>query len=262
MNKDTAPLHIKRSFAAEIRAEKRADGALPTLHGYAAVFNSDSEDMGGWVERIAPGAFEGTMTSPDIYALWNHDPNYIIAATADGSLRLSQDGTGLLSECEPMDTQIIRDLVVTPIQQGKVRKMSFAFDIPVDGCEWIMENGRDVRVIRRIARLYDVSPVAFPAYPGTDITARTMQALVRAFPRAAILSAMTPMNQQDCEDAGGEWDETSGMCNMEASAGVSEPGAQAGRTTSSTADVAEFYRRRLGLHERLRFSENLERKYQ
>ena len=209
VNRDTVPTHVKRSFAADLRAS-RSGG---TLEGHAAVFNSLSEDLGGWRERIAPGAFDAVIGAEDIYALWNHDPNFIIASTADKTLRLSQDGTGLLAEMDPMDTQTIRDLVVTPIKQGKVRKMSFAFDIPVGGDEWVIEDGTEIRVIRKVGRLYDVSPVTYPAYPGTDISARTLQTLIRSLPRAAVLSALRQdMDQESCEAEGGEW--VDGMCVM------------------------------------------------
>ena len=249
MNREQAPRHVKRSFSAEIRAEAR-DGGLPTLRGHAAVFNSLSEDFGGWRERIAPGAFDGVIDSPDIYALWNHLPEFIIAATADGSLRLSQDNTGLLSEMDPMDTQTIRDLVVTPIQQGKVRKMSFAFDIPVGGDEWTIEEGTDIRNIKRVGRLYDVSPVTYPAYPGTDISARSLQAIIRALPRSVVLSALDmPMDQESCEAEGGTWDSDLQMCVMTAASARAQASTTDGMRTSTDAGASdEIYRLRVRRH--------------
>ena len=287
LDRSIAPTHVKRAFSAEVRATQKADG-LSVLHGHAAVFDSDSEDMGGWVERIAPGAFDKVLEAEDIYGLWNHDPNFIIASTADKTLLLSQDKTGLLAEMDPMDTQTIRDLVVTPIQQGKVRKMSFAFDIAPEGAAWTNEKGRDVRTITNISRLYDVSPVTYPAYPGTDIASRTLRSIVRAFPRAQVLNALREehgtqeeceadggtwtdgmcvmpmmsrqMTQEDCEADGGTWDPDTEMCSMEASSAASRLTLPKGGRAATQDVWAEFYRNRMGLHDRLRFSDNFERK--
>lgn len=253
MNRDTAPRQVQRSFSAEIREERKNGKA--TLVGHAAVFNSLSEDFGGWRERIAPGAFDGVL-GDDVYALFNHDPNFIVAATADGTLRLSQDNTGLLAEMEPMDTQLIRDLVVTPIRQGKVRKMSFAFDIPVGGDEWTLEEGTDIRVIKRVGRLYDVSPVTYPAYPGTDISARTLRAILQGQPREKVLDLLrADMTQEMCEEQGGTWDPDTMTCSMpedmRSSSAAPRLATPKGDGTDTQGVWAEFYRRRLDRHERL-----------
>lgn len=203
--------------------------------------------MGGWKERIWPGAFDGVTADPGVYALWNHDPNFIIAAAADHTLRLSQDEAGLLAEMDPMNTQTIRDLVVTPIQQGKVRKMSFAFD--VGKAEWSVENSMDIREIRSIARLYDVSPVTYPAYPGTDIGTRTLETLIRSLPREKVMDLLRadpmPMTEDDCEAQGGEWDEGTQMCDMTASA-AAKVGEAAGLALPRAGALVEAYRRRAG----------------
>lgn len=224
--------------------------------------------MGGWQERIWPGAFDGTLNAPDIYALWNHNPDFIIAAVADHTLRLTQDNVGLMSEMEPMDTQMIRDLVVTPISQGKVRKMSFAFDVGT--AEWSVENGMDIREIRGVARLYDVSPVTYPAYPGTDISTRTLEAIIRSVPREQVMDLLRAdpaqeITEDDCEAQGGEWNETSQTCDMpEANSKLITSSADdkvvvaAGRTLDSAGALIEVYRRRAGLHSRYEY---LERKF-
>ena len=222
MNKDTAPTRVQRSFSADIRAEKRDDAALPVLRGHAAVFNSLSEDLGGYVERIAPGAFDGTTDALDVFALWNHNPDFVIASTNDRSLQLSIDEQGLMSAITPMDTQTIRDLVVTPIQQGKIRKMSFAFDI--GEADWSVEGGRDVRNIRKVARLYDVSPVCYPAYPQTNISARTLEVLMSTLSgsqRDALVSVLTRSPEVQADQGAGRV------------------------TTSAGADLVEYWRRRI-----------------
>src|SRR5437016_4714427 len=82
------PQYAQRAFPIEFRLEQRHRGAPPTLIGHAAVFDQVA-DLGWFKERIAPGAFTRTLREGGpVYALWNHDPNYIIASTKNGSLRL------------------------------------------------------------------------------------------------------------------------------------------------------------------------------
>lgn len=159
----------------------RSDGGSPRLVGHAAVFESDSEEMGFFApfkERIRKGAFDEALErvasgKDDVYALLNHDANYIISSTADRTLRLSVDDVGLVADMEPMDTQTIRDLVVTPVQQGKIRKMSFGFTVEDEHEE--KRDGQNYRIIDKVGRLFDVSPVTFPAYPATDVMARRLR---------------------------------------------------------------------------------------
>ena len=70
--------------------ELRMDGDKPTVVGYGAVFNSQSNDLGGFREFIAPGAFDGRLED-DVRFLVNHDANLILARTTNGTLRLSVD---------------------------------------------------------------------------------------------------------------------------------------------------------------------------
>lgn len=245
---------------SELRVQQGSKGA--TIVGHAAVFNSLSEDLGGFREQIAPGAFSD-LDAPGVYALWNHDERFIIAGTNDGSLRLAEDSIGLHVEMEPMDTPTIRDLVIEPIRRGLVNKMSFAFD-PVDD-SWGKDGGIDVRTVHAV-KLYDVSPVTFPAYRQTDISMRTLDAVVRAMPRDRILRLLEekamPENEEDCTAAGGTWEDGVCLMNMDSKAPASEAkaGPDGERTLVSAGADIEVYRRRAGLRQFLEF-EYLERKY-
>lgn len=155
----------------ECRVSRRDDGGA-TIVGHAAVFNKLSENLGGFREQIAPGAFDGVLED-DVRALINHDPNHILGRTAAGTLRLSVDKTGLRYEIDPPDRSDARDLLIS-MERGDVNQSSFAFTVEED--EWDEDDeGRVVRTILKFRRLYDVSPVTYPAYPDADVGLRSMQ---------------------------------------------------------------------------------------
>ena len=155
---------------------RQADpGQAPTIHGYAAVFNSLSVPLPGkngkmFREKIAPGAFAKHLLSrPDIRALWNHNPDFPLGRTKNDSLRIAEDHRGLRVEITPPDTSWGRD-AVEAIRRGDVDGMSFQFTVDQD--QWTPdETGGQVRTLRE-ARLYEVSPVTFPAYPSTEVGVR------------------------------------------------------------------------------------------
>ena len=157
---------------AELRAETAEGAAVPAIVGHAAVFDSLSEDLGGFRERIAPGAFSTTIGEDDIRALFNHRDDYVLGRNLAGTLKLAEDDTGLSVKIEPPDTTFARDLA-TSIERGDISGMSIGFRTITD--EWNMEDGDPVRTLRAV-RLYDVSPVTFPAYPQTDVAVRSLAA--------------------------------------------------------------------------------------
>lgn len=162
-----------RAFTAELRIQ--GGGDTPSrIVGHAALFNSLSEDLGGFREQIAPGAFSDSIKSDDVRALFNHSPDYILGRTASGTLTLSEDDDGLVSEIDPPNTQFVRDLMVS-IERGDISQMSFAFRVKPDGQTWEERDEMTLRTLTNVT-LYDVSPVTFPAYPETDVGVRSMQA--------------------------------------------------------------------------------------
>lgn len=153
----------------DAQMEVRADeGQPPMMVGYAAVFNQWSEDLGGFRERIAPGAFKRTLES-DVRALWNHDPNFVLGRTLNGTLRLEEDARGLKVEITPPAGGIY-DGFMANVKRGDVSQMSFAFSVVKDDRQKD-ERGNNVRVLQEV-RLHEVSPVAFPAYPMTEVAVR------------------------------------------------------------------------------------------
>jgi HK97 family phage prohead protease len=146
--------------------EMREDGDSNTLTGYAAVFNSWSEDLGFFKERIAPGAFQKTIKENDIRALINHDPNLIIGRTKNKTLRLWEDDKGLGFEVDLPETTYAMDLRAS-IKRKDITQNSFGFMVVQD--EWDKDNKR--RTLREV-QLFDISPVTFPAYKQTSVKVR------------------------------------------------------------------------------------------
>ena len=151
-------------------------GKPARIVGHAAVFNSWSEDLGGYRERIAPGAFRKTVQESDIRALWNHDPNFVLGRTKSSTLSLHEDKKGLLIEITPPDTQLVRDLVLEPMRRGDVDQASFAFRaIAEEMSAGPNRAGLYERTLQEM-QLFDVSPVTFPVYSQTDMAVRSILA--------------------------------------------------------------------------------------
>lgn len=165
----------RRAFlCSELRAEDGEGDGLPTIVGHAAVFNQRSEDLGGWFEVIVPGAFDRALESDDVRALVDHDPSKIIGRIKAKTLELRADDVGLFSTIKPPDTVPGRD-IMTSIRRGDVDSMSFSFTVDEDGQEIVfLDDGTMIRKVFNVTRLFDVSPVSFPAYVDTDVSVRSM----------------------------------------------------------------------------------------
>lgn len=165
----------------KMQPERRAWGAIefraagedspPRIRGHAAVFNELSEDLGGFREKIAPGAFSRTLGA-DVRALINHDPNLVLGRSTAKTLRMSEDADGLAVEIDLPDTAPARDLAAS-MERGDVNQMSFGFRTIED--KWDEVDGRIERTLLRVD-LFDVSVVTFPAYPQTDAAMRSLEA--------------------------------------------------------------------------------------
>lgn len=166
----------RRFFAQPLVIEQREGKESRTISGYAAVFNRDSEDFGGWVERIDPGAFNDRMAD-DAVALFNHDPNLILARN-NVNLKLTIDGVGLRYEFDAPNTTAGNDLLEN-IRNGNIKQSSFAFT--TNEVKWYNPSDKSqpsVRTIMKVERLYDVSPVTYPAYPDTTVGARSLKTAI------------------------------------------------------------------------------------
>lgn len=156
-----------------VREAAKDSGFIGILEGHAAVFDSDSLPFDGWgkpwVERIQRGAFSRTLKDqPDIKALWSHRSDAILARSPD-TLSLAEDDRGLRVEIKLIDTQQNRD-VLASVRAKLVDSMSFGFS--ARSVKWDEGKDRDVRTLLDVD-LFEVSPVVWPAYPDTAISARS-----------------------------------------------------------------------------------------
>ncbi|MTI12046.1 HK97 family phage prohead protease [Sansalvadorimonas verongulae] len=179
----------KRTFACELRAAM--DGDTPKIDGYGAVFNSRSENLGGFREIIMPGAFDSVLDD-DVRALFNHDPNFVLGRSSAGTLELSTDDKGLRYLIDAPNTQTIRDLVLEPMKRGDISQSSFAFRVARNGEEWEEdEDGVIVRTIHKMQRLFDVSPVTYPAYTDAGAATRSLKAWQEAREQGVLKQAIS-----------------------------------------------------------------------
>lgn len=156
---------------SECRAKKTDSGWV--VEGYAAKFGVVSNDLGGFVERILPGAFRRAIDEKqDVAFLWMHDRRTIMARSTSGTLSLSEDAAGLRFEAKLADTQGGRDLGIL-IQRGDVDEMSFSFRAVRD--EWDFGPAMAIRTLRDVD-LFDVSAVDEGAYPDTELALRSLSA--------------------------------------------------------------------------------------
>lgn len=165
----------RRTVVAKVELRAKEDGEgrkVKTLTGMAAVYGKRSEDLGGFFEEIAPGAFDASLEAGDnVMARGEHDSRMLLGTTENGTLRLRSTDDGLEYEVDLPDTSAGRDIGVL-VERGDVRKSSFAFWTLRDRWE-DLEDGSILRTLLEV-KLVDVAPVAQPAYSQTSVSARAL----------------------------------------------------------------------------------------
>jgi HK97 family phage prohead protease len=163
--------------------EVREDADGMHLEGYAALFNSRSENLGGFTETIKPGAFRASLKARNnVFLLYNHDTNAVLASTRAGTLTLAEDERGLKISASIAPTSTGRDVAVL-VKRGDLQGFSFGFSMPArGGDEWNSEGTE--RVLKSV-RLHEVSLTPMPAYTSTNGTA-TMRGLDKIAHRAQV----------------------------------------------------------------------------
>lgn len=164
-------------MTVEKRTEKRDDGdvELHVVRGYAALFNVRAVIWGWFEEEIMEGAFDDVLDD-DVRCLFNHDPNQVLARCIEGkgTLSIGVDKKGLWYEYVTPQRSYALDLA-DAIDKGDVSQSSFSWK-PKEQV-WIEREGEmDLRQITKFERLYDVSPVTYPAYQETTVSKRSQTA--------------------------------------------------------------------------------------
>lgn len=180
---DTTLRALPRTLELDrVETREAEDGSIEFV-GHAAVFGELSEvlyDMWGpFRERLIAGCFEDVIAAnadgrEDTKFLGlNHDRSFPLARCGNSTLQLEEDETGLLARATLAPTARARELA-TLLDRRDVHQMSFTFTTTKDGEKWTWDADGDVREITGVARLYDVSPVVYPAYPQTDAGLREL----------------------------------------------------------------------------------------
>jgi HK97 family phage prohead protease len=151
-----------------VEFEIRAEGDGMTFTGYASVFNSPSQDLGGFIEYVAPGAFKRSLQSRnEVKLLWNHDAGEPLASLRGGSMQLVEDERGLKVTASLPQTSRGRD-VAELLRTKVIDSMSFGFNVIKD--TWSRDG--QTRTLDSV-RLFEVSIVSFPAYEATTAQVRS-----------------------------------------------------------------------------------------
>ena len=157
----------------ELRIAEQREGEEPSffVEGYASTFEPYKlfeRDGVEYYEKIEPTAFDGADLSDVVFRV-NHTGR-VYARTSAGSVELWHDEHGLGNKTDLGRTQAARDLY-EDIKAGNYPQMSFAFTVAPDGDHY--DRATHTRVIEKIAKVFDVSPVDFPANPGTELSVST-----------------------------------------------------------------------------------------
>lgn len=161
-------------YTRDVVTLRAASSGPGKLGGYALKFNRLSQNLGGFVERIAPGALTKTLRDGgDVLARFQHEDAFILGRTLSETLRLTVDDVGLLYEVDLPDTSYARDLAALA-DRGDVQHSSFAFRVMPNGDEWsLTDEGFPLRTVTEM-QLVDVAPVVSPAYLDTSSGLRSL----------------------------------------------------------------------------------------
>lgn len=172
----------KRERRERGRVEIRAKGDGKTIEMFIP-YGSESVDM-GFREVIEPGAFSrsiraGRMSErADIYALWSHDSSQPLARQANDTLDFEERDDGLIATASLVPEIDYHQRALQAVQAGLVRGTSFGFETVRD--DWKYDDaGNATRSLQEV-KLFEVSPVVFPAYERSDIEARSVMEQIKA----------------------------------------------------------------------------------
>ncbi len=210
MSRDSIEIRV-RADRVEFRDAATDAKSAGVLAGYAAVYERLSQNLGGFVENVAHGAFAQSLADNNpVLARYNHDDNQLLGTTEAETLRVSSNETGLPYEVDLPDTSVGRDVAVLA-KRGDVRYSSFAFRTLEDAWS-VTDQGFPLRTLVKV-QLVDVAPVNNPAYRDTSVGMRSLAERTGIDPadlttvgveeiRARLLKDAAERAEQDAEDLG------------------------------------------------------------
>lgn len=150
--------------------QTRQENDTKYIEGYFIRFNEETELWDGVFEEVAPEAVEDSLKKNDIRCLFNHDTSIVLGRTGNGTLELKKDSKGIFGRVKinPNDKQAMD--ILARIERGDINACSFGFNIIKEDIQ--NRDDGSVKFILREIDLKEVSPVTFPAYPTTSISAR------------------------------------------------------------------------------------------
>lgn len=170
MNKREKAIRDFRTKFTITRASEN-DDAEKVIQGYFALYEQETELFDGVYEIISNGAFDNTLNN-DIRALWNHNTQYVLGRSKNGSLQLQTDEKGLFGTITLPNTQYANDLYEL-VQRGDIDQCSFGFNINDEEIEELASGAYRWRI--KDIELHEISVVTFPAYENTTVQARSKQ---------------------------------------------------------------------------------------
>lgn len=157
----------------QIQTRDKSESGVNKISGYAVRFNEPSENLGGFVETIAPTAFQN-VNMQEVLCLYNHDPANILARSDSGNLTLTVDNIGLYFEADLPNTTLARD-VLANVQAGNIKGCSFGFTVKRDKWQWSKGTEPDRRTVESIDKLFEITLTPIPAYKQTTVDKRSLE---------------------------------------------------------------------------------------
>lgn len=162
-------IQIKTGRDYNAQFQTRAEDDKRYIEGYFVRFDDKYQLWDKTYETISPNAFDNTLNR-DIVSLWNHDSNYPLGRTTNGTLNLRVDNVGLFGTVEINSEDSFAMDAYARVQRKDVKQCSFGFDIIKETTITHEDGATEFRLEELL--LYEVSPVTFPAYELTSISAR------------------------------------------------------------------------------------------
>ena len=167
-----------RALPMNLEVRESEEGETRTITG-AIKYNEESEEMRDYwgdtfVEVISEGAFTESLSVRNVVGLWSHDTSQVLGNTKSGTLRIQNDKNELRFELDIPSTSVGNDAWEL-IKRGDVDGISFGMRVTKN--KWSSEEREGGKVYKRSilnAELYEISPVAFPAYPANEVSVRSL----------------------------------------------------------------------------------------